>query len=107
MRIAATVFLLGLAAAGMPNPATAQNVTRDAAACGALSSLTIPGLPLSITKAEWIAAGAPVPGPPNVAPPTVPLPAYCRLDGVLDKRTGADGKSYGIGFAMGLPADWN
>ena len=28
------------------------------------------------------------------------LPAYCRLDGVLDKRTGADGKPYGIGFAL-------
>ena len=35
------------------------------------------------------------------------LPAYCRLDGVLDRRTGADGKPYGIGFALALPGDWN
>jgi feruloyl esterase len=35
------------------------------------------------------------------------LPAYCRLDGVLDRRTGADGKAYGIGFALALPGEWN
>jgi feruloyl esterase len=26
---------------------------------------------------------------------------------MLDRRTGADGKSYGIGFALSLPAEWN
>ena len=40
-------------------------------------------------------------------PLAVSLPAYCRLDATLDRRTGADGKSYGIGFALALPADWN
>jgi feruloyl esterase len=35
------------------------------------------------------------------------LPAYCRVDGVLDRRTGADGKNYGIGFALALPGEWN
>src|SRR6188508_2328872 len=89
-------------------PADAQTVaTRDAAACGTLTSLQMPGLALSITKAEWIAAGSTPPAPPGAPPPAVKLPAYCRLDGVLDRRTGADGKSYGIGFALALPADWN
>ena len=89
-------------------PAAAQTVvTRDAAACGTLTSLQMPGLALSITKAEWIAAGSTPPAPPGAPPPAVKLPAYCRLDGVLDRRTGADGKSYGIGFALALPADWN
>ena len=109
MRIPATVFTLALAAAAV-HPAAAQNVTRDAAACASLSSLQIPGLPLSITKAEWFAAGSRPPAPPNAPPnaaPSYTLPAYCRLDGVLDKRTGADGKSYGIGFALALPGDWN
>jgi feruloyl esterase len=32
---------------------------------------------------------------------------YCRVDGVIDARTGRDGKPYGIGFAVALPADWN
>jgi feruloyl esterase len=35
------------------------------------------------------------------------LPAYCKLGATLDRRTGADGKSYGIGFALALPAEWN
>src|SRR5688500_450884 len=68
----------------------------------------MPGLPLSITKAEWIPAGSTSPGSQNpLAPPAVTLPAYCRVDGVLDRRTGADGKSYGIGFALALPGEWN
>ena len=40
-------------------------------------------------------------------PLAVPLPAYCRLSATLDRRTGADGRSYGIGFALALPAEWN
>jgi len=110
MRIARTVFILAAAIAGGVGPAAAQDVTRDAAACASLMSLQLPGVPLSITKAEWFAAGSRPPSPPNAptnAAPSFTLPAYCRLDGVLDKRAGADGKSYGIGFALALPGDWN
>ena len=79
-----------------------------AAACAALTSLTIPGLELSITKAEWFPAGAPLPPPgPNAPAPQFKLPAFCRLDGMLDGRTGADGRPYGIGFALALPGEWN
>jgi pimeloyl-ACP methyl ester carboxylesterase len=35
------------------------------------------------------------------------LPAYCRVDGVIGARTGRNGKHYGVGFAVALPADWN
>ncbi|HYP04777.1 MAG TPA: tannase/feruloyl esterase family alpha/beta hydrolase [Bryobacteraceae bacterium] len=35
------------------------------------------------------------------------LPAFCRIDGVIDKRTGVEGKPYGIGFALALPDNWN
>ena len=110
MRIPATVFITFLAVVVSVRTGAAQNVTRDAAACTALSSLQLPGVPLSITKAEWFAAGSRPPAPPNAPPNAAPaftLPAYCRLDGILDKRTGADGKGYGIGFALALPGDWN
>ena len=50
-------------------------------------------MPLDITKAEWITGGAGVP--------------YCRLDGMIERRTGAQGKAYGIGFALALPDNWN
>ena len=41
---------------------------------------------------------------PGVSPT---VPAHCRVDGVIDERTGRDGKPYGIGFAVALPANWN
>jgi hypothetical protein len=80
--------------------------TRDAAACALLTKLQIPGIALSITKAEWFPEGS-SPAGRGGAPSTMKLPAYCRVDGVLDRRTGADGKPYGIGFALALPGDWN
>src|SRR5262249_29594702 len=42
-------------------------------------------------------------GPPIQAT----LPQYCRVDGVIDERTGHNGKPYAIGFAMALPEKWN
>jgi len=87
-------------------PAAAQT-RRDAAACAALTKLQIPGIALSITKAEWFPEGSSPPAGRGGAPNPMKLPAYCRVDGVLDRRTGADGKPYGIGFALALPGDWN
>jgi Tannase and feruloyl esterase len=81
---------------------------RGESACRALAGLQVPGAALSDVKAEWFAAGSPPPAePPYVPPLTVNLPAYCRLDATLDRRAGAEGKTYGIGFALALPADWN
>ena len=88
-------------------PAPAQ-VAPGEPACTALRQLQVPGAALSDVTAEWFAAGAPPPQePPWVTPLAAPLPAYCRLSATLDRRTGADGKSYGIGFALALPAEWN
>lgn len=35
------------------------------------------------------------------------FPAHCRVEGTINRRIGADGKEYGIGFALALPGDWN
>lgn len=103
LTLIALVFCFGL----VPISASAQT-TRDAAACSALTSLKIPGLDLTVTKATWIPAGPTSARPgPGLPPDPINLPAYCRLDGVVDRRTGADGKAYGIGFALALPGDWN
>ena len=59
MRIPAATICIVAALSGLaPAGARAQGVTRDAAACATLTSLQIPGLALSITKAEWIPAGS-------------------------------------------------
>lgn len=76
------------------------------AACAALMQLKTPGVALTITKSEWTPVGAAPAGPGGGASATK-LPAYCRLDGVIDQRTGAGGASYGIGFALALPENWN
>ena len=63
---------------------------------------------LQVTKTEWFAAGAPLPGGRGAATPAKSdLPAYCRLDGMIDRRVGAAGATYGIGFALALPENWN
>jgi feruloyl esterase len=35
------------------------------------------------------------------------LPPHCLATGVIDRRVGAGGKSYGIEFAVALPDEWN
>lgn len=88
-----------LLVASLPVAALAQ----PPANCGNLAKLTIPGAQLEITRADWIPAGS-MEGRGG-APPTA-LPAHCRVEGVLDKRTGVGGRTYGIGFAMSLPENW-
>jgi len=86
--------------------AAAQARPPSAEACAALSSLQLPGVTLSAVKGQRVAAG-PAPAPFPGAPAEGTLPAHCRFDAVIDRRTGVDGKSYGIGFAVALPDDWN
>src|ERR1700683_4257331 len=74
--------------------------------CADMLKFQAPGVALAITKADTTPAGTlRIPNPPG-APP-VALPAYCHVEGVIDKRTGAEGKQYGIGFALALPDQWN
>jgi feruloyl esterase len=87
---------------------TSAQVVSGEGACAALRQVHVPGVVLSDVEARWLPAGSPPPPePPWVPPLTVPLPAFCRLSATIDPRSGADGKSYGIGFALALPAEWN
>jgi feruloyl esterase len=72
--------------------------TAPSSACANLTRLQWPE-GVAIQQAREIAASA-----PGVTPA---VPAHCRVDGVIDARTGRDGKPYGIGFAVALPAEWN
>ena len=35
------------------------------------------------------------------------LPEHCLVDGTINRRTGAGGTQYAIGFQLALPRDWN
>jgi feruloyl esterase len=76
-------------------------------ACAALSDLKIDGV--EITKAAAAPAGTMIPGPFPGSPAIGPLPAHCRVDGVINRRKGVGGEEFGIGFAVALPerAAWN
>jgi feruloyl esterase len=94
----------------VPNEASAAPTAPmdSAARCQALARLDWPGV--EITSAEIVPAApaGTVPYAPGVkATIPVALPEHCRVEGVIDRRKGADGVVYGIGFAINLPSNWN
>jgi feruloyl esterase len=75
--------------------------------CADIATLKIGGV--EITKTVPVPLGTTLPPSYPGAPSTGPLPAHCRVDGVIHRRKGADGEEFGIGFALALPekAAWN
>jgi len=101
-RVLTGVILLGLCSAVQGRAA------EDAKGkCVALKALTVPGVAVEVTGTEWFSAGGTLPARGPWPAPTWKLPAYCRLDGMIDRRQGKDGKPYGIGFALALPDEWS
>jgi feruloyl esterase len=78
--------------------------------CAGMLEFQLRGVALAIARADAIPASAP--GTLRISPNfpgtvAVAVPAFCRVDGAIDQRTGADGKLYGIGFSLALPDRWN
>lgn len=75
--------------------------------CAELKGLKLGGV--EITKAEPVVEGTTIPSPYPGAPSIGPLPAHCRVDGIINRRKGVDGEEFGIGFALALPEKeaWN
>ncbi len=75
--------------------------------CADLGNLKIEGV--EIAKTAMVPAGTTLPAAFPGAPAMGPLPAHCRVDGVINRRKGAGGEEFGIGFALALPeaAAWN
>ncbi len=94
-----------LLAAVLCAPLAAQSQSADP--CATLAGLKIDGV--EITKAVPVPAGTTVPPPYPGAPSIGPLPAHCRVDGIINRRKGVDDQEFGIGFALALPdkAAWN
>jgi hypothetical protein len=61
---------------------------------------------VEITKSAAIAAGTTEAIPWNQTR-SARLPAYCRVEGVMNRRTGVDGEEFGITFALAMPDKWN
>jgi len=85
------------------------DVSSQARACTTLSQTDIHGV--RIERAEWHAPQA-LKADPNSAmtgstPRDQQVGAHCLVRGVINPRTGVDGKPYGIHFELRLPAAWN
>jgi feruloyl esterase len=96
-----TAGLLAMVMTCAAVPAMAQAPAPGPQECAALRNLQLPGVAISEVTAEWIPAARSASGAPAA------LPAHCRLQAMLERRTGVDGQQYGIGFAVSLPAAWN
>jgi hypothetical protein len=78
--------------------------------CADMLKFQAPGWKLTITKADPVPAAAP--GTLRISPTFpgavgVAVPGFCHVEGMINQRTGADGKPFGIGFALALPDQWN
>src|SRR5580658_629038 len=94
-------FWLALALAPMACAQTSST-------CGALTNFKIPGVPLVITKATIVPeSSAPGTSTAETSATSAKIPSHCQADGMINERTGADGKTYGIGFSLALPDNWN
>ena len=58
-----------------------------------------------ITSATAIENGRQL--PPQTGVSGEKLPPHCLVEGMINQRVGADGVTYGIGFELALPAQWN
>src|SRR6516164_2248281 len=97
MRIYALAFLLIPAA-----------YAQTSSKCADLAQFTIPGVPMVITKAATIpASSARGAATAETSATSASIPSHCQADGMINERTGADGKTYGIGFSLALPDNWN
>lgn len=86
-------------------PALAQTGAPSPGKCAAFATEKL-GSDVKIRSARHVAAG-PAAAAPGQPPLAVSLPAHCLVEGIINERTGAEGKRYGIGFAVALPDDWN
>ena len=73
--------------------------------CADLINFKAPGV--EITQAAPVAAGSTVPVPFSTPPQSLDLSAYCRVEGVIHRRTGVGGEEFGINFALAMPDHWN
>ena len=79
-------------------------LAQESNSCAELASFRAENV--EITKAAPVAAGTTEPSPWE---PTHsgPFPAYCRVEGVINRRTGVGGEEFGIRFALAMPDKWN
>ncbi len=83
---------------------SASGFAQQSNSCASLTNFKAPGV--EISKAAPIAAGTTEPNPWGPGH-SAAIPAYCRVEGVINRRTGVGGEEFGINFALAMPEKWN
>ncbi|HEV2397403.1 MAG TPA: DUF6351 family protein [Candidatus Sulfotelmatobacter sp.] len=83
---------------------TAPAFAQEKDSCDSLSHIKILGV--EITRTAHVEAGTTELIPWNQTR-SAPLPAYCRVEGVMNRRTGVADEEFGITFALAMPDKWN
>jgi len=78
--------------------------TKQPHSCASLMNFKAPNI--EITKSSAIPAGTTEANPWG-AGHSAPLPVYCRVEGVINRRTGLNGEEFGITFILAMPDKWN
>lgn len=91
--VSGRVLIAPMLAAASPAMASSQ--------CTAMAHHSF-GPGVTVQSARMVPAGS-MPG--EMGAPAVQLPAHCRVEGTINHRHGKGG-TYGIGFAIALPAHW-
>ena len=106
----ATSFILAAALAGIATSSgSAQSSpASDRQRCSALSKMDFTAIvgAVKVESAEHVAAMPSGSGGPGAQVAPFEVPAHCLVKGVIDQRTGAGGRTYGIKFSLALPDDW-
>jgi feruloyl esterase len=101
--LATTTATASFGASSGPSGAAQSPDPDFAARCAALSVQDLGDA--RITEVTFHAQGRTLPTNPG-GPATTTAP-HCLVEGTINQRTGAGGVSYGIGFELALPVDWN
>ncbi|HTN13407.1 MAG TPA: DUF6351 family protein [Sphingomonadaceae bacterium] len=106
-KLGGCALLLAGTALTLGNGAPAANVAaaKSAQACAAFAATALGPDVKIITAIHVDASDKPQTGPDGMT--VSALPGHCRVEGVINERKGAGGKTYGIRFAIALPDQWS
>jgi len=102
-RLMIALAALAVGGCGASN-AFGDDTTETEMSCAALAGLEIANTEITLTEKKS-AGSFSFGGNPDST--TVELPDHCYVEGISNERKGADGKTYGLGFALAMPANWN
>jgi feruloyl esterase len=97
--------LLVLALTLLVTSAAQAGAGGDTERCAALRTISIDGV--VIEEAALSAGNSPAVNAGGQGAASFNLPRHCLVRGMINRRVGAGGRTYGIGFELRLPVDWN